>query len=121
MIRPGDISPPDLYAPRGKLAADASGEHLIALLPDEPALETRIYASTSAEGFKDWALLTVIPNTSTEPLFDWSRLKRDNVLSVFVRQGGPYPDRKLQVWDFKLEFWVRGKSTIERLCISPVN
>nr|URT29638.1 AmpH [Beauveria felina] len=47
-IAPGSISPPDLYAPRGKLAADASGQHLIALLPDEPARETRIYTSTSS-------------------------------------------------------------------------
>ena len=98
------MSPPDLYAPRGKLASDASGGHLIALLPDEPALETRIYTSTSGGSFKDWTLLTVIPNTSTEPLFDRTRLARDNVLSVFVRQGGSYPDRKLQVWDFELEF-----------------
>ena len=104
LINPGDISGPDLYAPRGKLAADSTGETLIALLPDEPALETRIYTSTASAGFKDWTLLTVIPNTSTEPLFDEARLRDENVLSVFVRQGGPYPDRKLQVWDFHLAF-----------------
>lgn len=103
-IQPGDISSPNLYAPRGKLAADASGQHLIALLPDEPAQETRIYTTTSSVGFKEWSLLAIIPNASTEPLYDRMRLKEENVLSVFVRQAGPFPDRKLQVWDFKLQF-----------------
>lgn len=103
-IDPGDINGPDLYDPRGKLAADATGEWLIALLPDLAALETRIYASSEAANFKDWTLLGVIENTSTEPLFDQRRLREQGVLSVFVRQGGGFPDRKLQVWDFHLAF-----------------
>lgn len=103
-INTGDISGPDLYAPRGKLAANAAGDVLIAFLPDEPALQTRIYTSTLDGGFKDWTLLTVIENTSTEPLFDKARLENEGILSVYVRQGGPYPDRKLQVWDFELQF-----------------
>lgn len=103
-INPGDISPPTLYLLRGKLAADASGETLIAMLPDEPKLELHIYTSTAAGGFKDWKLLAVVPNASTEPQFDRNRLRDHNVLSIFVRQGGGYPDRKLQVWDFQLEF-----------------
>ena len=103
-IDTGDISPPDLYAPRGKLAAADWGNVLIALLPDEPALELRIYASTAAEEFTDWTLLAVVENSQSEPLFDKTRLTYEDVLSVFVRQGGPFPDRKLQVWDFKLEY-----------------
>lgn len=98
------MSPPDLYGPRGKLAADSSGNTLIALLPDEPALETRIYTSTADSDFENWTLLTVIPNTSTEPLFDQVRLRDEDILSLFIRQGGPYPNRKLQVWDFELSF-----------------
>jgi alpha-L-rhamnosyl-(1->4)-beta-D-glucuronate lyase len=101
-IDPGDINGPDLYDPRGKFASDARGEWLIALLPDLAALETRIYAASEAKNFKDWKLLGVIENTSTEPLFDQRRLKNEGVLSVFVRQGGGFPDRKLQVWDFEL-------------------
>ncbi|KAG9255639.1 uncharacterized protein F5Z01DRAFT_735580 [Emericellopsis atlantica] len=104
LINPGDISGPDLYAPRGKLAADRTGNTLVALLPDEPKLETRIYTASASDGFRSWALLTVIPNASTEPLYDQKRLRDDDILSVFVRQGGPYPDRKLQVWDFQLAF-----------------
>lgn len=103
-INPGDISSPDLYAPRAKLAGNAAGTVVIALLPDAPALQTRIYAATEAGGFKSWILLTVIKNASSEPLFDKTRLAQDGILSVFSRQGGPYPDRKVQVWDFKLEF-----------------
>ncbi|KAH6670271.1 hypothetical protein F5X68DRAFT_248835 [Plectosphaerella plurivora] len=102
-IDPGDINGPDLYDPRGKFAADAKGEWLIALLPDIAALQTRIYAASEAAKFKDWKLLGVIENASTEPLFDQRRLKNEGVLSVFVRQGGGFPDRKLQVWDFHLD------------------
>ncbi|CAG9940522.1 unnamed protein product [Clonostachys rosea f. rosea IK726] len=103
LINPGDISPPDLYAPRGKFAADADSRYLFALLPDLPALQLRIYVSTSDGQFKDWKLLTVVSNASSEPLFDQKRLKDQGILSVFVRQGGPFPDRKVQVWDFQLE------------------
>ncbi|KAF4465014.1 hypothetical protein FALBO_8139 [Fusarium albosuccineum] len=99
-----DLNGPDLFDPRGKFAGDKTGEHLFALLPDATALKTQIYSSTASGGFKDWKLLASIPNTSTEPLFDRTRLHNHNVLSVFVRQGGPYPDRKLQVWDFELTF-----------------
>jgi hypothetical protein len=38
-----------------------------------------------------------------EPLVDEERLKRFNVLSLFVRQGGPFGTRKVQVWDFGLK------------------
>ncbi|KAM0282048.1 hypothetical protein ACHAQH_003254 [Verticillium albo-atrum] len=103
-INPGGFPGPDLYDPRGKLAADASGEFLIALLPVAATSETRIYVARAKEAFQDWAVLAVIPNTSTEPLFDQHRLREHNVLSVFVRQAGSYPDRKLQVWDFTLNY-----------------
>ncbi|KAF4977944.1 hypothetical protein FZEAL_5592 [Fusarium zealandicum] len=103
-IQVDDLNGPDLFDPRGKLAGDKTGEHLFALLPDAVASETRIYASTAQEGFKNWKFLVSIPNTSTEPLFDRTRLREKDVLSVFVRQAGPYPDRKLQVWDFELDF-----------------
>ncbi|KAM5354024.1 hypothetical protein ACJ41O_000674 [Fusarium nematophilum] len=99
-----DLNGPDLFDPRGKFAGDKAGEHLFALLPDVGATSTRIYVATASEGFQDWKFLAAIPNTSTEPLFDKARLHDQGVLSVFVRQAGGYPDRKLQVWDFELEF-----------------
>lgn len=74
------------------------------MLPDQPKLETHIYASSAAEDFTDWQLLTIIDNSSTEPVYDVNRLQEYNVLSVFHRQGGPYPDRQVQVWDFYLDF-----------------
>ncbi|EEU39056.1 uncharacterized protein NECHADRAFT_43140 [Fusarium vanettenii 77-13-4] len=103
-IKVSGINGPDLFDPRGKFAGDKSGEHLIALLPDATALKTGIYASTATGGFKDWKFLADIPNTSTEPLFDNTRLRDKGILSVFVRQAGGFPDRKLQVWDFELAF-----------------
>lgn len=103
-INPGSLSSPDLYAPRSKIAGNAAGNVVIALLPDAPALTTRIYAATLAGGYTDWTLLTVISNTATEPLFDRTRLATEGILSLFIRQGGGYPNRKLQIWDLKLEF-----------------
>lgn len=101
-INPSGLSPPLLLGKRGKLAVDASGSNLIALLPDDPKLQVNIYASTEGGSFQDWKLLTTIPNTATEPLFDSTRLEKFGVLSVFVRQAGGYPTRKVQVWDFTL-------------------
>jgi hypothetical protein len=102
-INPAGLNGPDLYDPRGKLAGDASGEYLFGLLPDPVKQSTGIYVATASKGFKDWTSLAEIPNTSTEPLFDKTRLHEFGVLSVFVRQAGGFPDRKLQVWDFELD------------------
>lgn len=38
----------------------------------------------------------------TEPLFDKQRLKDQNILSIFLRQSGSYPNRRLQVVDLTL-------------------
>lgn len=102
-INPSDLNGPDLYDPRGKLAGDATGEYLFGLLPDPVEQSTRIYVATASKSFKDWEFVAEIPNTSTEPLFDRNRLHESGVLSVFVRQAGAFPDRKLQVWDFELD------------------
>jgi hypothetical protein len=102
-INPAGLNGPDLYDPRGKLAGDASGEYLFGLLPDPVKQSTGIYVATASKDFKDWKSLAEIPNTSTEPLFDKTRLHESGVLSVFVRQAGGFPDRKLQVWDFELD------------------
>lgn len=99
-----NLSPPPYLANRGKLASDASGDNLIALLPDQPKADVAVYGSTAAGNFKDWKLLATIPNSAAEPLVDYARLKKSGILSVFIRQGGPYPDRKVQVWDFGLSF-----------------
>lgn len=86
---------------RGKLAVANSGE-LIALIPSNTNTEVYIYSSTVAGSFKDWKLLWTGTGFSTEPLFDKARLKDQNILSVFFRQSGSYPDRRLQVIDFAL-------------------
>ncbi|KAG9501822.1 hypothetical protein J7337_007515 [Fusarium musae] len=100
---PAGLDGPDLYDPRGKLAGDASGEYLFGILPDPVKQSTGIYVATASKDFKDWKSLAEIPNTSTEPLFDRTRLHESGILSVFVRQAGGFPDRKLQVWDFELD------------------
>ncbi|KAM0201025.1 hypothetical protein ACHAQD_011682 [Fusarium lateritium] len=102
-INPTGLNGPDLYDPRGKLAGDATGEYLFGLLPDPVKQSTGIYVATAAQSFKDWKSLAEIPNTSTEPLFDKTRLHEFGILSVFVRQAGGFPDRMLQVWDFELD------------------
>ncbi|KAF5025529.1 hypothetical protein F66182_2434 [Fusarium sp. NRRL 66182] len=101
-INPTGLSGPDLYDPRGKLAGDARGEYLLGILPDPVKQLTGIYVATASNSFKDWTLVADIPNTSTEPLFDRMRLHESGVLSVFIRQAGGFPNRKLQVWDFEL-------------------
>ncbi|PVI00443.1 hypothetical protein DM02DRAFT_527006 [Periconia macrospinosa] len=85
---------------RGKLAA--KGDGLIAILPDKTKSTAVLYGATSAGNYQDWKLLYTIANVEGEPLVDEERLKRSSVLSVFVRQGGPFGTRKVQVWDFEL-------------------
>jgi len=97
---PGLSTPPYLSY-RGKLAS--SGDTLIALLPDSPKSTVTIWGATAAGNFQDWKSLANIPNVNGEPLVDYERLK-SGVLSVFVRQGGPFGTRKVQVWDFGLSF-----------------
>lgn len=94
---------PDLYDPRGKFAASSTGEWLFALLPVLATDETRIYASSQNANFQDWKLISTIENTSAEPLFDSKRLRDEDILSIFIRQAGPFPERKLQVWDLHLQ------------------
>lgn len=106
MPGPDGLSGPDLYDPRGKLAADSSGDHLIALLPDPVDEDTKIYAASASGEFAHWELLATVPSTSTDPLSDQNRLRDEDVLGVFVRQAGPFPDRELQAWNFALEFQV---------------
>ncbi|KAL3424150.1 hypothetical protein PVAG01_03431 [Phlyctema vagabunda] len=103
-ITPSGLSAPPLLGKRGKIALDASGKNMVALLPDDLKGQVGIYGSTEQGSFKDWALLTIIPKTACEPLFDPVRLQESDTLSVFIRQNGSYPSRKLQVWDFKLKF-----------------
>ncbi|KAK3172186.1 hypothetical protein Dsin_033004 [Dipteronia sinensis] len=93
-----NMSPPTLYLNRGKLAIDSSANNLIALLPDDPKLQMKVYGSTAAGDFRDWTLLATIPNAATEPLFDRARLRQFGILSLFIRQGGGYPYRKVQVY-----------------------
>lgn len=95
------VSTPPYLQYRGKLAA--TGENLIAVLPDEPRNITTLWSSTAAGQYKDWKSLGTIPNTAGEPLVDEARLASSNILSLFIRQGGAYGDRKVQVWDFVLQ------------------
>ena len=83
-----------------KLAA--VGDNLIAVLPDAPKQTVQVWGATAGAGYKDWKKLAEITNMAGEPLVDEERLRRFNVLSLFVRQGGPFGTRKVQVWDFGL-------------------
>ncbi|KAF2738274.1 hypothetical protein EJ04DRAFT_509694 [Polyplosphaeria fusca] len=94
------VSTPPYLQYRGKLAA--SGDNLMAIIPDAPKNTVTIWGSTAAGNFQDWKSLASIPNMAGEPLIDYERLNTSDILSVFVRQGGPYGQRKTQVWDFSL-------------------
>ncbi|PSN74343.1 hypothetical protein BS50DRAFT_13872 [Corynespora cassiicola Philippines] len=97
---PGLSTPPYL-AYRGKIAAN--GDNLFAIIPDQPKMTITIWSATAAGSFKDWKKLGDISNAAGEPLVDEERLRQHNVLSLFVRQGGPFGQRKVQVWDYELQ------------------
>lgn len=96
---PGLSTPPYL-AYRGKIAA--SGDNLIVILPDAPAQTIQVWGSTVTGGFTNWTKLAVIPNMACEPLVDEERLDKYGILSLFVRQNGPFGTRQVQVWEFGL-------------------
>jgi hypothetical protein len=96
---PGLSTPPYLSY-RGKVAA--TGNNLIAILPDQPKQTVQIWGATADTSYSNWAKLAEITNIAGEPLVDEERLKQNGMLSLFVRQGGPFGTRKVQVWDFGL-------------------
>ncbi|KAF2646855.1 hypothetical protein P280DRAFT_387289 [Massarina eburnea CBS 473.64] len=87
---------------RGKLAA--KGDNLIAILPDKTKSTAVLYGATAAGNYQDWKLLYTITNTEGEPQVDEERLAQNGVLSLFVRQGGPFGTRQVQVWDFDISW-----------------
>ncbi|KAH7135601.1 hypothetical protein B0J11DRAFT_556359 [Dendryphion nanum] len=95
------VSTPPYLSYRGKIAA--AGDNLIVILPDAPKNTVTIWGATAGGSYKDWKSLATITNMAGEPLVDYERLAKNNVLSVFVRQGGPFGQRKVQVWDFGLD------------------
>lgn len=95
------LTAPTATGLRGKFAVANSGE-LIALIPSNTDTSVMIYYSTAGGSFKDWKQLWKGTGFDTEPLFDKQRLKDQNILSVFFRQSGSYPNRRLQVIDFAL-------------------
>lgn len=99
-ISASGLSTPPYLAYRGKIAA--TGDNVIAILPDQPKQTVQIWAATAGGGYTDWKKLAEITNMAGEPLVDEERLRKSNVLSLFVRQGGPFGTRKVQVWDFGL-------------------
>ncbi|EOA84368.1 hypothetical protein ACJQWK_00926 [Exserohilum turcicum] len=99
-IKVPGLSAPPYLSYRGKIVA--SGDNLIAVLPDQPKMTIQIWTSTAGGSYTDWKKLAEIPNSAGEPLVDEERLTKFSVLSLFVRQGGPFPERKIQVWDFSL-------------------
>lgn len=94
------ITTPPYLQYRGKLAS--AGDNLIAILPEAPKDRVTIWGSTAGGNFQDWKSLATIGNMAGEPQVDYERLATSGVLSLFVRQGGPYGTRKVQVWDFEL-------------------
>ena len=101
-INAAGLSNPPYLAYRGKLAA--KGDSLIAILPDAPKNTTTLYGATASGNYQDWKLLATIQNTAGEPGVDEERLQQSNVLSLFIRQGGPFGDRKIQVWDYQVQW-----------------
>ncbi|KAH7349032.1 hypothetical protein BKA66DRAFT_477143 [Pyrenochaeta sp. MPI-SDFR-AT-0127] len=99
-INASGLSTPPYLAYRGKIAA--TGNSVIAILPDQPKQTVQIWGATAGGGYTDWKKLAEITNMAGEPLVDEERLDKFNVLSLFVRQGGPFGTRKVQVWDFGL-------------------
>jgi hypothetical protein len=71
-------------------------------LPDQPKQTVQLWGATAGGGYTDWKKLAEITNMAGEPLVDEERLKKNGVLSLFVRQGGPFGTRKVQVWDYSL-------------------
>lgn len=94
------LSVPPFLAYRGKIVA--KGDNVIAILPDQPRQTITIWGATATGGFTNWTKLAEITNMACEPLVDEERLKNFGVLSLFVRQGGPFGERKVQVWDYGL-------------------
>ncbi|KAF8477287.1 hypothetical protein BDZ91DRAFT_19441 [Kalaharituber pfeilii] len=90
---------------RGKLITVANGD-LIAILPnnDSGAAELTLWGATPEGQYRDWKLLWRQTGVDTEPLLDRYRLleQGDNVLSVFCRGSGGYPNRRDVVVDFTL-------------------
>lgn len=101
-INVSGLSTPPYLAYRGKLAA--KGDSLVAILPDQPKETVTLWGSTAAGNYQDWKLLATIPNMAGEPQVDEERLEKDGVLSVFVRQNGPFGQRQVQVWDFQVDW-----------------
>jgi hypothetical protein len=99
-INASGLSTPPYLAYRGKIAA--AGDNLIAILPDQPKQTVQVWGATAGGGYTDWKKLAEITNMAGEPLVDEERLRKNGVLSLFVRQGGPFGTRKVQVWDFAL-------------------
>ncbi|KAI4623051.1 uncharacterized protein J4E87_006144 [Alternaria ethzedia] len=99
-IKTPGLSTPPYLAYRGKIAA--VGDNVFAILPDQPKMTVQIWAATAAGAYNDWKKLAEVPNAAGEPLVDEERLDKFNVLSLFIRQGGPFGTRKVQVWDFAL-------------------
>jgi hypothetical protein len=99
-IKAPGLSTPPYLAYRGKIVA--KGDSVVAVLPDAPKSTVQLWGATAGGGWADWKKLGEIGNMAGEPLVDEERLKKFNVLSLFVRQGGPFGTRKVQVWDFGL-------------------
>ncbi|KAF1962491.1 hypothetical protein CC80DRAFT_487938 [Byssothecium circinans] len=95
------LAPVPYLAYRGKLAA--KGDSLIAILPDKTKSTTVLYGATAGGNYQDWKLLHTIENIEGEPQVDEELLAQKDILSLFVRQGGPFGTRQVQVWDFDLQ------------------
>lgn len=99
-INASGLSTPPYLAYRGKIVA--TGDNVIVILPDQPKQTVQLWGATAGGGYTDWKKLADIANMAGEPLVDEERLEQFGVLSLFVRQGGAFGTRQVQVWDFGL-------------------
>lgn len=101
-IKVPGLSTPPYLAYRGKIVAHKDA--VVAVIPDAPKATVQLWGATQGGDWKDWKKLGEIPNMAGEPLVDEERVRKFGVLSLFVRQGGPFGERKVQVWDFALKW-----------------
>jgi hypothetical protein len=89
---------------RGKLAA-VKGK-LIAVIPEQVSGEIKVLISTAEGDFKDWREVWRGERFAVDPGVDKQRLRMGGdgkwVLSLFARQDGGYPQRKVVVVDLVL-------------------
>lgn len=103
------VNNPMPTGPRGKLAVkQPTGELIAIILSNQADATLYVLQSTPAGAFKDWTVLWQGAGYALDPLWDFQRLnlpasQGGGVLSIFIRQTGGFPVRKVGVLDLVLQ------------------